>query len=380
MSAPEGLAVTLFASLAEAEPIWRELEATGSCLVFQSFDWLEPWQRLIGAPTGVTPCITLVSDAAGRPLMLLPLGIERGRLGRALVWLGGAMVDYGAPVLAPNAAARLDITRLWPALQRALPTFDYARLEKQPQLIGAEPNPFAVLPGRPYPFQAHRTRLAGDWPSYYAAKRSSTTRAADRRKGRRLAELGPVEFVIATTPATQAPLLEAFFAHKARRLVAQGATDFLAAAHHRAFLCDIVARHAPQGLVHLAAITIGGEVAAIHLGAVHKGRFYFVLPAFAEGPAARLSPGNLLIMRLMEWAFAQGLELFDFTIGDEPYKAAWCEQHETLSLSLLPATWRGRLAVAGSEAALAARARLQGQAWLRQLVQRWRRRARPASD
>ena len=44
----------------------------------------------------------------------------------------------------------------------------------------------------------------------------------------------------------------------------------------------------------------------------------------------RLSPGRLLLDHLIEWSFCQGLGEFDFTIGDEPYKATFCNVSDGL--------------------------------------------------
>ena len=45
------------------------------------------------------------------------------------------------------------------------------------------------------PSGAYLTHLAGDWETFYAAKRSSATRRRDRTKRKRLAEFGEIRFV-----------------------------------------------------------------------------------------------------------------------------------------------------------------------------------------
>ena len=43
----------------------------------------------------------------------------------------------------------------------------------------------------------------------------------------------------------------------------------------------------------------------------------------------------------MRYAAEHGCKLFDFTIGDEPYKREWCDVE--ISRFVSPASWRGSL-------------------------------------
>ena len=56
--------------LAAAEPAWRELQATGECTVFQTFEWLSAWQRHVGVLNDVMPCIVVAQDARGKTVVI----------------------------------------------------------------------------------------------------------------------------------------------------------------------------------------------------------------------------------------------------------------------------------------------------------------------
>ncbi|WP_204315058.1 hypothetical protein, partial [Klebsiella pneumoniae] len=58
-----GLRVT--ASFAEAETVWRALEADAVFSAYQRFDWADCFHTTLGE--GTTPCLAILSDAAGRP-------------------------------------------------------------------------------------------------------------------------------------------------------------------------------------------------------------------------------------------------------------------------------------------------------------------------
>jgi CelD/BcsL family acetyltransferase involved in cellulose biosynthesis len=65
--------------------------------------------------------------------------------------------------------------------------------------------------------------------------------------------------------------------------------------------------------------------------------------SMSQGPAAAFSPGNHLIMFILKQCCEQGVETFDFSIGDEPYKDHWCEIHTPMVSEAYAFTGLGRL-------------------------------------
>src|SRR5262249_11888216 len=104
--APGDIALSLSEDIGSLEPEWRRFRAAADCTVFQSFDWLSLWHHHIGTPASIRPAIVLGRDAAGELLFLLPLAVEPGPI-RRLTFLGDALCDYNAPLIAPGFAARL---------------------------------------------------------------------------------------------------------------------------------------------------------------------------------------------------------------------------------------------------------------------------------
>lgn len=306
--------------------------------------------------------------------MLLPLGIERVRGGRALVWLGAPLADYRGPILASKGA---DVVKtfsltIWPMILEQLPQVDYLHLTSQPSCIGGQANPFLQLNHRELSYRAHNATLKGDWQSFYRVKRSAKSRNTERRKAKKLMAMGELSFKIATTPAMNETMLGALFDQKSTRLAAQGAADPLAIPGVQAFVRDLTKANVGEGPIQLAALLLDDRIIAVHWGAVHRERFYFLLPAIDIAETARHSPGGLLINHLIEWAFSQGLQLFDFTIGDEPYKAHWCEQIEPIYETLIPISARGQIVVAALKLDAFVRHQVRSRPWLYVLAADWR--------
>ena len=343
--------VQITSSFDEAEAVWRELEGTGDAFVFQTFDWQLTWYRVVGRGKGVRPCIAIVRAADdGRAVMLLPLGIVRRGLGRALIWLGGDLADYNGPVLAPRVADDLaadDVERLWRQICSALPAFDYVDFRRQPVEIGDQRNPFQPLCNRADPIPGCSTRLEPSWSVYHAAKRSAETRRKERRKEGKLGKHGPVDFVIARTEAEIERIVAAMVAQKAASYERKGVRNLFRDQAYVDFIKAFTRAHAAGEAAVLAAIEVEGEVVAAQWGVVRDGRFYCLVHAHDQGRFARYSPGNILLRRVLEWSCENGIAVFDFTYGEESYKDHWCECRLDLYDSLLARTPLGLAAVLG---------------------------------
>jgi CelD/BcsL family acetyltransferase involved in cellulose biosynthesis len=75
----------------------------------------------------------------------------------------------------------------------------------------------------------------------------------------------------------------------------------------------------PLGWLRLDLLEVGGRAVASTFSFQLKNTFYLYNSAY-EPEAARLSPGVVLVSRLVEEAIDGGLRTFDFLRGDERYK------------------------------------------------------------
>jgi CelD/BcsL family acetyltransferase involved in cellulose biosynthesis len=325
--------IAVYTSLEDAEAAWRACETAGACTAFQTYAWHAAWQRHIGAKTGARPLV-VVGRLRGATLFIVPLAVERALGVRRLTWHASDLCDYNAPLLAPNfwsvVSREAFVDTLFPAIKRAVAgrrRFDLVSLTKMPERVGDLANPFALLSGQPNASGAHVMRLGDDWESFYAAKRSSSTRRKDRAKLKRLQEMGPVHF--ATSGAAEVNRdLDALFAQKSKALSAVGAPDFLAGPGVTEFFREVAATESQ--LVHVSHLMVGEVIAAVNLGLVFGGRYYYVLTSYSDGPVSKYGPGAAHLRELFAYAIGLGCRVFDFTIGDELYKTEWSD--ETLRL------------------------------------------------
>ena len=65
--------------------------------------------------------------------------------------------------------------------------------------------------------------------------------------------------------------------------------------------------------------------------------------AIAEDELGHASPGDFLFFENIGEACRQGLEVFDFSVGDEPYKRLWCDIETRHFDVVVPLTAKGKL-------------------------------------
>lgn len=361
-----GAQLSVFTSIAGCEPMWRAAVEHCACYAFQSFEWQSAFLATIGAAEAVSPVLAHLADREGKTLLLLPLGIYRQGMLRVLSFLGGLVIDYGAPVVAPDFAERVtaaEMERLLAAIVKQSPPVDLVWLHRMPETIEGVRNPLASLRRVQHAENAYALRLP-DPPG------ELRTSANNRRKRRLLAKLGAVEFRSppAGTPAADA-IMPVLRAQKSRRWRETCCRDLFAEPAYVEFYRRLSCQGWRDGEVHLSALYVGDDIAAAHWGLVFRGRFYFLLIGRDSGALGRHSPGRLLIEDLVALCVGRGdVRIFDLTAGDEDYKREWSDHLLPLYEYLAPTSLKG--------AAFLARRKLH--AWLKQnqLLRNWVRRRR----
>jgi CelD/BcsL family acetyltransferase involved in cellulose biosynthesis len=340
--------------LAALEQEWKAFERHADCTVFQTFDWLAAWQRHIGARNKTVPAVIFGCHDNGTLLFILPFAIEIKGLVRRLTWLGSDLCDYNAPLLAEHFPEHVDADRfvlLWQDIigrLRATPRFrfDLVDLQKMPETIGGQSNPFLNLQVLANPSGAYVANLGNDWDAFYAEKRSSSTRKKERQQLKHLAQHGDIRFVDMQSGDDIARTLDTLIAQKTRAFARMGVEDIFTRPGYREFFRDIVTAPGMRDLSHVSRLDVGSTMAAANLGLRFRDCYYLIVSSYHDGEFTRFGPGRAHLHELLRHAIGRGFRRFDFTIGDEPYKRDWSDTELRLYDHLAAVTLCGRLVVA----------------------------------
>lgn len=290
--------------------------------VFQSRDWLSAWQETFTDPG---QSLKILAAYEGSQLLgLIPLirepreerarGPERWRI------LGEDYSDY-QPLLVRDGSQRV-IDFLLGAADACLPGGATLLFRDVPQFSALGLN---LAQRATHASSAVRMENAVACPTLRIRGNSiGVARVLSKRSlvrhERALSRNGDVTVQHLDATEQILPLLPDFFAqHVARWAGTVHPSLFLQGANQR-FYRAVTTRLAPTGRVLFTTLRAGGRVVAQHFGLRSSRSLLWYKPAF-DVSMRDVSPGEVLLRRLIEFSAHQELEEFDFTRGDEAFKS-----------------------------------------------------------
>jgi CelD/BcsL family acetyltransferase involved in cellulose biosynthesis len=333
--------------LSQAETIWRALENQQHFSTpYQRFDFLEAWQREVGAREKLQPFIVIACDAECRPLLLLPLTLRRSYGVHTACFVGGKHSTYNMALWDRNFAidaTAVDLGALISAI-RERSSADVLALIQQPLPWRDLPNPMALLPNQPSANDCPLMTIVPNAPP--TARISSSLRRRFNANERKLQKLAGYRYGMATTDAEIKRRLDWFFLVKPLRMAAQklpnvfadpGVEDFIRTA--------CTTKLAGDGrVIDIHALECDDEVIAIFAGVADGHRFSMIFNTYTMSENARYSPGLILMRNIVDDYAGRGYRALDFGIGSDDYKRFFCKSDEPIFDCFIPLGPCGRVA------------------------------------
>jgi CelD/BcsL family acetyltransferase involved in cellulose biosynthesis len=260
--------------------------------------------------------------AAGHGPVLLPL--ERCDNGVA-GYCGGRHANGNFPVgRREDIAALSDAgeTAILSAIKAAGIPANSLFLERQHAKWHNLANPFVFASSVASPNIALSFSIDGDLDTVLKTHGGKSKRKKLRSYRRKLDAKGSVEFLHPVPTEQVSRYLDRFLALKAERFRQAGIANVFGDDRIKAFLLDLFTDGAPDHTLH--GLTLDGEIIAVIGCTRHANRMTVEFGSF-EPEHAQLRPGELLFFSAIAHACETGIEIFDFGIGDEPYKRSWCD-------------------------------------------------------
>lgn len=321
--------IEIFRDMATAAPFWRALERGGAFKTpYQAFDFLDLWQRHIGAGEGVSPFIVTGFDADDRPLFILPFGRRRGAAGLSVVeFLGGKHSNFNMGLWRADFLGALTVADLQAVLGRLGGEADVVILGNQPLAWAGRDNPFALLPHQASPSFGFAGPLTRDFETLFNERTSAVGRRKMRKKERTLAEAGVVTFARANSEDDIRRVAEDFYAQKSARMRAIGLPDVFAAQDVRDFVTAgaLTPTADRSRLIELYTLSVDDTIVATMGGVCADGRFSAMFSSIIHGRFSTESPGEQLLVRVVRDCCERGLHTFDLGVGEASYKSLFCD-------------------------------------------------------
>jgi CelD/BcsL family acetyltransferase involved in cellulose biosynthesis len=299
---------------------YRSLQQRSCATAFQAPGWLDALHRDVAPAFGAEQVtVTVREQADGRLVLVLPL-VRRRRLGVTHLELADfGLSDYVAPVYDPADAPLLLADATLPQrLNAALPRHDLLAITK----LTADP-----LLERFFPrarrahmrLSAYPAPLGADWAAWRAAKVGNSFRRDLDMKRRRLGRAGPADFALLRDADAIAKAFDALRRYRSERFKVLGAPDVLDHEAVFAFYRRMAIEGARDGSARTHVLSLSGEPIAVMFGLAQRSVYSMLLLAF-DARHGRLSPGLLAVEDSIRDAIEAGDSIYDFTIGDHPYK------------------------------------------------------------
>jgi CelD/BcsL family acetyltransferase involved in cellulose biosynthesis len=339
--------VDVLHDIAQAEAAWRDLESRQLATPYQRFDLLTAWLREVGTHENVEPLIVIASDADRRPLMLLPLALQRRAGVRVASFMGGKHTTFNMALFDRDfarEATAADLAMLLSGLRASAAT-DVLALTQQPRHWRDTLNPLAMLPKqRSVNDCPVLTMVPGDPPANWI---SNSLRRRLKGKERKLQAPG-YRYYIGDGEADIDRLLEWFFRIKPMRMAEQNFPDVFAEPGVEAFIRQACHTRLTEGghAIDIHALECDEEIIAIFAGVTDGHRFSMMFNTYTMSGRARYSPGLILMRDIVDHYGARGYRALDLGIGSDDYKRMFCKGDEVIFDSFIPLTARGRIAAA----------------------------------
>lgn len=342
-----GWTVQIAGSIEAAESAWRAL-LTHDCFAtaYQTFDLCALWFRHVAEPAGFEPCVVIGHDAAGSPAFVWPL--VRKTVGGCQVasFFFGRHANFGTTLWRKDIAATVALPDLQAILGRMAGCgIDALALHNQPAQLQGIANPLLLLPHQTAPDKSYSLSIDGTGDEIIARRYNADTRRKLRRKERHLAELPGYRYTRVTDPDQVDRCIAEFLKQKAARLASRGIGNAFDEpgidALMRAACRHGLAEGAP--LIEIHVLECDAEILALFAGIHDQHCFSTMFNSYTLSEHARMSPGLVLLLKLIADCAARGFQTLSLGVGAADYKSQLCNTVEQPFDSFIGLTPRGQI-------------------------------------
>lgn len=311
----------------------------------QSPAWITAWVEETKADF-----IVATLSIAGQPALALALEVVGKGPFRVARFLGGHHANGNFVPLVAEAPRlrRADIDAVVAAIRKARPDIDMLSLERIVEEHEGLASPLLALPKLPSPNVALAVDLDGGFEALLKRASGKRKKKKHRSQTRKFELVGPWRILQAETPAEVERMLAGFFEMKRIRLTKMGVENVFGTAEVQNFFRRLFREALGDGRPGfvLRGLEVDGMIRAVTGSSVVGKRIICEFGAIREDELAHASPGDFLFFEEIRNACDEGFDVYDFSVGDEPYKRLWCDIEAMHFDVAVPLTPRGRMLAA----------------------------------
>ncbi len=347
--------------MAEVGPAWDILWSRSEQSVFQSHGWIDAWWNSRRAGDMSRLCVGL-SWAGDELVAVMPFATRWHRGVRVLEWAAKDCSDYCDALVDPEFDdGWRALGDVWAAVA-AFGGFDIAYLSHvRPdamicKMLDRRRQGVTLKPGRR---SARSLQVKNDKPDGHLWFRGLSKKARNNHtRGLRIVgETGPVKVTVSEPGDAIEAVVERMIQLKQQWLVDTSQTNQILnndAAILRSLVKELARQRALRVFsIHCGDVLVAGSLNIVSgdtgkgdIGAGTRMQAFF---AAYDPRFDRASPGTLVMVEYLMWAFDKGIAEVDFLCGEEEYKFKFANKQVDLVSYVGAKTLMGRLALAISD-------------------------------
>ena len=309
----------------------------------QSFAWIDSWRAIVNADSFVIGLF----DGDG-PILLVPLEVVSQSGAKIARYPGGSHANCNFPWLRKEYDGLLGpemVRQLIEKIRKARPDIDALSLTRQLSELQGVTNPLLTLRKAPNPNPVLAASLGGGFDAVLDRANRKRKLKKHRQHSRRYEESGGWRIAEPQNQAEANTVLDLYFAMKAQRFRKMGIRDPFADENVRNFFKAFFGEGLVKGrnLHELRFLEVGGTVRSIIGKLLGDTGPTVEFSAIAEDELTSASPGEFLFFEDISRSCDEGRSIYNFGIGDEPYKREWCDIELTIYDTLVPLSAKGKL-------------------------------------
>jgi len=306
------------------EDEWNELLAQADATIFQSFEWLRTWWKYYAKPHHELSILVFTTGkmtVAIAPFFKETVGALGMRLYSRVQFIGCGLSDYGDILIRRGHEESVlnSLASHIRATAKGWDVFDYEDVNESSPVMKYLPG---IMERRGLTVYMYQGNVCPQITLPASESASPTNSYNFRRKFKKLQQDHAVDIELVRTDAEHLlPALDAFAEVHGSRWKSQGFWSAFDDENIRAFHAEVATRFARRDWLRLYVLRVDGVpvAAAFHF---NYGKRIYMYQANAHGTEAimKCSPGYIVRALSIADGIGEGMEMFDFLRGDEPYK------------------------------------------------------------
>ena len=112
--------------------------------------------------------------------------------------------------------------------------------------------------------------------------------------------------------------------------------------HQRSFYNGLPNIESESLKLYLSVLKLENQELSYNFGISYKNYFYYLIPAYTDF-LKKISPGKLLLYKILDWCYKNNINVLDFGQGEEEYKKRFTDKYNYIGYYNYINTYKGYL-------------------------------------